>query len=272
MRMRIKDRSGLEEQSKDFLAFARSYLSDAFPNPDRQGCPPDEALQSLAVKPSESENAITEHIASCSPCFKRYSELLTEVRLQRATDRALFWKRIFDWPRTHPLLVGAAVACALFIAIGVGLLWIRFSVPNPPPLDTHQTPSPTSPVNPTVAYSPFTLDLTNISPIRGSKPPTIGSQRPVRVPGAPLDLTVSLPLGSEEQAYSVSLRAAGRTFWSNSARAHLNKGQIAIRLQADFRQVPAGNYNLEVESAAGVRLSQPVSIEPTLPNGTGQKP
>src|SRR5258707_1071252 len=96
MRMRIKDRSGLEEQSKDFLAFARSYLSDAFPNPDRQGCPPDEALQSLAVNPSESENAITEHIASCSPCFKRYSDLLTEVRLQRATDRALFWKRTFE--------------------------------------------------------------------------------------------------------------------------------------------------------------------------------
>src|SRR5713226_7996458 len=208
MRMRIKDRCGLERQSKEFLAFARSYLSDAFPNPDRQGCPPDEALQSLAVTPSESQATITEHIASCSPCFKRYSELLTEVKSQKAADEALSWKGIMGWFRAHPLLVGASLACALFIAIGVGL-WIRFSVPNPPPLETHQPHNPTSPVNPVVAYSPLSLDLTNISPIRGSKPPTTGSQRRVRVPASPLDLTLSLPLGSEEQTYSVSLKSAG---------------------------------------------------------------
>jgi len=269
--MRIKDRSGLERQSKEFLAFARSYLSDAFPNPDRQGCPPDEALQSLAINPNKSQATITEHIASCSPCFKRYSELLTEVKSQKAADEGSSWKGMPGWFRAHPLLVGAALACALFIAIGVGL-WIRFSVPNPPPLETHQPHNPTSPVNPVVAYSPLSLDLTNISPIRGSKPPTPGSQRRVRVPGSPLDLTLSLPLGSEEQTYSVSLKAAGRTFWSKSATAHLNKGQTLIRVQADFRQVPAGNYNLEVKSAAGIRLIQPVSIQATLPNGTGQNP
>jgi len=184
----------------------------------------------------------------------------------------LSWKHIIGWSRTHPLLVGAALACALFIAIGVRLLWIRFSVPNPPPLETHQPHNPTSPVNPVVAYSPLSLDLTNISPIRGSKPPTTGSQRRIRVPGSPLDLTLSLPLGSEEQTYSVSLKAAGRTFWSKSTKAHLNKGQILIRVQADLSQVPAGNYNLEVKSAAGIRLIQPVSIQVTLPNGTGQKP
>lgn len=272
MRMRIKDRSGLERQSEEFLAFARSYLSDAFPNPDRQGCPPDEALQSLAVNPSESQARITEHIASCSPCFKRYSELLTEVKLQKAMDERLSWNGIFGWFKAHPVLVGAALACALFIAIGVRLLWIRFSVPNPPPLETHQPHTPTSPENPEVAYSPFVLDLTNISPIRGSNPPTTGSQRRLRVPHSPLDITLSLPLGSEEQTYSVSLKAAGRTFWSKSANAHLNKGQILIRVRADFREVPAGNYNLELKSAAGIRVIQPVSIVVALPNGTGQKP
>lgn len=272
MKMRIKDRSGLEEQGRDFLAFARTYLSDAFPNPDRQGCPADEALQSIAVNPTASEPSITEHIASCSPCFNRYSELLTEVKSQKAAEEALSWKSIFGWFRAHPLLVGAALACALFIVIGVRLLWIRFSVPNPPPLETHQPHNPTSPVNPVVAYSPFSLDLTNISPIRGSKPPTTGSLRRVRVPGSPLDLTLSLPLGSDEQTYSVSLKAAGRTFWSKSATAHLNEGQTLIRVQADLSQVPAGNYNLEVESASGVRLIQPVSIQATSPNGTGQEP
>src|SRR5882757_4501420 len=153
MRTRIKNRSRLEEKGKDFLAFARSYLTDAFPNPARQGCPPDEALQSLAVNPRATEEAITEHIASCSPCFKRYSELLAEVKSQKAADEGLSWRGMSGWFRAHPLLVGAALACALFIAIGVGL-WNRFSVPNPPPLETNQPHNPTSPVNPVVAYSP----------------------------------------------------------------------------------------------------------------------
>jgi len=93
MRMRVKDRGGLEKDSKELLDFARSYLSDAFPNPDRQGCPPDAALRSLAVNPSGTEAAITEHLASCSPCFRRYSELLTEVKAEREAEEGLSWKR-----------------------------------------------------------------------------------------------------------------------------------------------------------------------------------
>src|SRR6266851_122552 len=272
MRMRIKNRGRLEEKSKDFLDFARSYLSDAFPNPDRQGCPPDVALQSLAVNPSASDAAITEHIANCSPCFRRYSDLLTVAKLQSAADRALSWRRIFGWSRAHPLLIGAALVCALFIAIGVNLLWNKFSVPNPPPLETHQAPNPVEPVNPATVYSTFSLDLTKISAVRGSKPPTTGSLRPVPVPGSPLDLTLTLPLGSDEQSYLVKLRTGGHIFWSASAPSHLHDGQILIRMQVDFRQVPVGNYTLEVESSSGIRLIQPVLIEPTLPRSTGQKP
>jgi hypothetical protein len=268
MRMRIKDRSELERQSKDFLAFARFYLSNAFPNPDRQGCPPDDALRSLAVNPKASEVGVSEHISNCSPCFNRYSELLTEVKLRIGPDEQISWKWILGWFRAHPRLVGAALACILLIAIGVEVLWIRFRLPNPPPLETKQ-PSTVQSTNPEVAYSPFALDLSNISPIRGSKPP-IGVLHPVELPRAPLDLTLSLPLGSEEQAYSVRLRAASHAVWAKAAQAHLSQGRILIRIQADFRQVPAGDYNLEVESPAGIRLVQPVSIRDTSPTGTGQ--
>ena len=271
MRTGIKKRSGFEEQSSDFVAFARSYLSSAFPNPDRQGCPPDEALQDLAVHPSRSESAITEHIASCSPCFNRYFELLAEIELERAAAESSVWKNISRWSKAHPLVVGAALACALFIALGISFLWMRFRVPNPP-METHQPPSPVQPSNPAVAYSAFTLDLTNVSPIRGSKPPKPGSQRPVPVPGAPLELTLSLPIGSEEQVYSLKLRDADRTLWSEPARAHLNHGRILIRIKADFTQVPAGNYNFELESKSGIKLIQAVSIQSTPPSGTGQKP
>ncbi len=267
----MKDRRAFEKKDKDLLDFAHYYLSEAFPNPDRQGCPPDAALRSLSLSPTESEPTVTEHLAACSPCFRRYAELLAQLKSQRAAEEKLSWARVATWSTSHPVLVGAALVCALLIAIGAGLLLNRIRVPNPPPLDTHRAPNPVQPLNPAVAYSPFSLDLSTLSPVRGSEPSTTGSHQRVRVPSSPLYLTLTLPLASEERSYNVRLTAGDRTFWSMSAQAHLHEGQTLIRVEADFRQVPPGSYNLEVESLAGVRLVQPVSIETALPNSTEQK-
>ena len=269
--MRMKDRRAFEKKDKDLLDFAHSYLSEAFPNPDRQGCPPDAALRSLSLSPTESEPTVTEHLAACSPCFRRYAELLAQLKSQRAAEEKLSWARVATWSRSHPVLVGAALVCALLIAIGAGLLLNRIRVPNPPPLDTHRAPNPVQPLNPAVAYSPFSLDLSTLSLVRGSEPSTTGSHQRVRVPSSPLYLTLTLPLASEERSYNVRLTAGDHTFWSMSAQAHLQEGKTLIRVEADFRQVPVGIYNLEVESSTGIRLVQPVSIETALPNSTEQK-
>src|SRR5713226_10414060 len=207
MRMRMKDRRALEKKDKDLLDFARSYLSESFPNPDRQGCPPDAALQCLAVSPIESKPAVTEHLANCSPCFRRFTELLAQLKSQRAVEERLSWKRISAWFRANPLLGGAALMCALFLAIGAGLLWNRIRQPNPPPLDTHRAPSPVQPVNPAVAYLPFSLDLSTLSPVRGSEPTATASHQRIPVPSSTLYLTLTLPLASEERSYNVRLTA-----------------------------------------------------------------
>src|SRR6266566_2228976 len=150
--MRMKDRRAFERKDKDLLDFAQSYLSEAFPNPDRQGCPPDASLRSLALNPSQSEPTVTEHLAVCSPCFRRYAELLAELKFRREAEEGLAWRRLSAWTKTHPVLAGTALACALLIAIGVGLLLRRIRQPNAPPMDTNHTPIPTEPLSPTVAY------------------------------------------------------------------------------------------------------------------------
>ncbi len=269
--MRMKDRRAFEKKDKDLLDFAHSYLSEGFPNPDRQGCPSDTALRSLALSPTESEPTVTEHLAACSPCFRRYAELLAQLRSQRAPEEKLSWARLASWSRSHPMLVGAALLCALSIAIGASFLLNRIRVPNPPPLDTHRAPNPVQPVNPAVAYSPFSLDLSALSSVRGSQPSTTGSHQRVRVPSSPLYLTLTLPLASEERSYNVSLTAGSHTFWSKSAHARLQEGKTLIRVEADFQQVPPGSYNLEVQSSTGIRLVQPVSLGAVLPNNTEQK-
>jgi hypothetical protein len=271
MRMRIKDRAALEKKNKELLDFARSYLSEAFPNPDRQGCPPDAALRSLAFNPNESEPTVTEHLAVCSPCFRRYTELLAELKSQQRAEERSSWTRISMWSRAHPLLVGAAIVFVLFIAIGASLLLNRIRVPNPPPLDTHRAPNPVQPVNPEVAYSPFSLDLSALSPVRGAESAT-GTQRRVSVPRSSLDMTLTLPLASPEGHYDLKLMAGSETVWSKSAQAHLLKGKTLIQVEVDFRQVPARNYNYEVLSSSGIRLVQPVSIQDVPPKGGEQKP
>src|SRR5438093_6878325 len=122
MRLKFKDRRAFERRGNDFLDFARSYLSEAFPNPDRQGCPPDAALRSLAFNPTDGEPAVTEHLAACSPCFTRYGELLAELKSQAEREKRFSWGRILVWTSAHPVLVWTAALCLLLIAIGVGYL------------------------------------------------------------------------------------------------------------------------------------------------------
>lgn len=79
LRRDSQDRDEFDEEK--FFGFAKSYLSDAFPNPQRIGCPADSDLQSMAEHPIEARDAqFSEHITSCSPCFRRYMEFLANLR------------------------------------------------------------------------------------------------------------------------------------------------------------------------------------------------
>lgn len=267
----MKERRAFEKKEKALLDFARSYLSEGFPNPDREGCPPDDALRSLAFNPRESQSELTEHLASCSPCFRRYSDLLAELKAQQQAAE-LSLSSISVWSKAHPVLAAIALACGLFIAIGVGLLLRGIRQPSVPPVETKRKPSPTEPRNPTVAYLPFSLDLSTLSPIRGSESPATETEQRLLVPSSPLHLTLTLPLASPEGRYDLKLTAEGRTFWSKPAQAHLQKGKTLVEVDVDFGQVHAGNYSLEVRSSTAIRFIQLVSIQPASCGSAEQKP
>src|SRR5215475_13514663 len=107
MKMNFKDK-GFETKDKDWRDFGRSYLSVFCPNPDRQGCPPDAALRAIAFNPRESQSGVTEHLASCSPCFRRYGELLAELKSEREREKGFTWSSISAWTKAHPVFVGTA--------------------------------------------------------------------------------------------------------------------------------------------------------------------
>jgi len=74
-----KDRPefGDEFSEAEFFGFAKSYVSEAFPNPQRVGCTPDSDLQRMAEQALEVRDAATsDPLTRCSPCFNRYMEIL----------------------------------------------------------------------------------------------------------------------------------------------------------------------------------------------------
>jgi len=64
---------------EELVTFAKSYLSEAFPNPQRIGCPPISELACMAELRRDADSSISEHLSRCSPCFKEYMEILAYV-------------------------------------------------------------------------------------------------------------------------------------------------------------------------------------------------
>lgn len=78
-------RSDINED--EFFGFAKSYLSEAFPNPQRIGCPADSDLEQMAQNPTDARHAdISDHLTRCSPCFRRYMEMLADLRQKSRSE------------------------------------------------------------------------------------------------------------------------------------------------------------------------------------------
>jgi len=79
----MRKREQNEFDQEEFFGFAKSYLSEAFPNPQRIGCPADSDLTRMAEHPVEERDAgVSTHLTRCSPCFKRYMEILAALKQQ----------------------------------------------------------------------------------------------------------------------------------------------------------------------------------------------
>jgi hypothetical protein len=238
MATEIKKRQPFK-RDQDLFEFGRAYLSAAFPNPERQGCPPDETLRFLASRPTQGDPSITDHVTCCSPCFNAYMAHLANARAGEVQPQRI---RHITWIRKS--LVTAGVAVMLMIAI-----YVFF---------TKRQGGPAA----TAISVPVLVDLSNASPSRGGDQSDAGPS-PQVIPSSPLiDFTLQLPLGSEAREYSVMLSSKQHVVWSDSAQAHLENRQMLLHMHADFTHVRVGIYDLVVVSK-GFRLTVPVVVKLT---------
>lgn len=248
----IKKRQLLPSQ-QDLFEFARVYLSEDFPNPERAGCPQDPSLRSFARNPREGDPSIADHVTSCSPCFNAYSAHLERARAEAEASRGIARAAWIRWS-----LVSAGLGLGLLVAFYALLLKTQnepHNAHNPPAPISRPTGSAQTPL---LASSQVLLDLTSAAPQRGTQP----SSKPgmASIPPKPLvDLTLRLPIGSEAGMYSVSLSSKRGTEWSSAARASIEDGEPVLILRGDFSHLPDGTYKLVVASK-GQRLQLGVVI------------
>src|SRR5262245_10264658 len=107
----IKKRE-LFTRHQDLFDFARSYLSEAFPNPQRAGSPQEHDLRSFARAPREGDPWIADHVTCCSPCFSAYTAHLEQARAEAKPSRQTTGTAWIRWS-----LVSGSIAIVLLIAV-----------------------------------------------------------------------------------------------------------------------------------------------------------
>jgi hypothetical protein len=241
---------GRQRTERALLHFARSYLAEAFPNPERKNCPSDDALQQLACQPVLADESLTKHLSCCSPCFRTYMAHLGEGKSHPAPFFSL--QRLTASAR--PALALGAVAILLMVSLVVLVKRPRsvsVVIPTPVPF-----PAPSPSAQEVAAYLPVVIDLTNRAAVRGLEP---GHRAAPTWVSARVDLTVRLPLGIEEGIYTVRIRSRAGVVWAESVAAHRESGETILHARADLAALAAGSYDLEVHSRA-LGLSAPIFL------------
>ena len=242
------------ERDRELLDFARAYLREMFPNPDRLDCPSDDALRFLAAHPLQSDPAIGEHLTCCSPCLTSYMIHLRHAKAEMIERRRI---RRSVWFRSL-----AAAACLLAtVAIGLKIFMSTRRPELPISRQTQPKVIPPEETAQTAVGNTVEIDLSSSSPTRGSESARLAPQ--IIPSGSSVELSFRLPFGSEEGLYSLTLSSRRNVVWSGSAQGNLQNGYTFLRVHTNLSRVPVGEYELQVVST-GSHLSVPIVITPPV--------
>jgi len=166
----------------------------------------------------------------CSACFGEYEALLRKERVSRNLQ----------------LLTLCAV---LVITIGAAIWFNTFRVaptvrPTEPVIvQKAPPPTPTTPTRVEIA----TVDLRNRSTVRGETGSTSSDVVAASLPARSLDLTIYLPIGSEEGRYQVAiLRAEDNPLVAVGGSATIQNRKVTMQLRIDLTGLAPGRYLLGV--------------------------
>ena len=191
-------------------------------NPERIDCPSSDAVNAVVVRRlslPDFDNVV-DHIATCAPCLDEYNRLRHRYRLRKA---------------------GAVVlACAGLLFLGIFWNHGRLKQHRPNEPIAKEVPAPV--LAATLDYANWTAERSEQSRSRPAETPHLTR--------ASLDLTIKLPIGTEDGIYTVQFRsergklvaeAVGAAAWNGTAET--------LKIRTDLRNVPAGTYAVTIRAA-----------------------
>ena len=210
------------------IAAAGRLFRDAFPNSERSGCPSRDLLVSVSRRSATESDSrrVLDHLSCCSPCFGDYEKLARQNRLTKN-------------------LKLLALCASLLLCIGV-TAWYYSRAPEQQPQTGPSVAKEQVPPPQPQPLQLATLDLRGQTTVRGEQRPDAGTD-PLTVPAHNLELSVYLPLGSEEGDYEMQLlREPERPLLSQTGTAALVRNDVVLHLVANLSSYESGMYTLRL--------------------------
>ena len=204
-------------------ALGRGLLK-GFPNPDRAGCPGSDVLRRIAshAMPLAEAEKWLDHLTSCSPCYRDFSELQAGYRHRR-------------------MQTILAIAASILIVVGVASWALFFKQKGSPVVQT------------------AVLDLRSRSVPRSGEPNP--GEQPLEVSRAAVEWNIYLPLGSSEGSYEVRIVApSGETITATSGNAKLTDRGTVLIVALNISSVSRGTCVLQVRKTGLEWSSYPILL------------
>ena len=220
----------------------KDFLLEAFPNPERKGCPDEITLKSLAEDRLPVDDPARVHIVSCSPCYAEYRHFRQDwIESGAASTSPLTIVPKAVASHTKPVgtrLAILALAASLVAVVGGGI-WLEHR---------HAQPSQISEVQPVDA----TVDLFDNGTFRGGAdaPPPAKEAAPlqqVSLPAAPIHLKVILPRFSDAGRYKVNVsrdNSGNQIVASGTGEAVETGGKVFLSVALNLSHTSPGSYYL----------------------------
>lgn len=240
---------------EEFTEAAQEYFANGFPNPERIGCPPFDAIWEVVRSGQIPTAELRVHLFGCSECFCEYREAVLRQR-QLAVAPTSWWRDLIaalpQW--STPLLAGAVV----LLVLGIGIfIWNSRKEPAPQISQSRPQLVPSADVERRAATgSDKTSPVSPMPQARTIKPSVAGS---VEQKSRPADLLAfNIDLNDYPQSEGPRRREAGR---EKEKEIKLPRARVRLDLKLPSASLP-GRYRVTIVDdylrpiVAGQSLSQ----------------
>ena len=195
------------EEMRLIKAYQRVVLGGGFPNPERAGCPGNEILRAMAFRKLgvDQVNDWIEHLGTCSPCFREYTELRRQV----------------VWRRRAAYL---SMAAAIIVVLSLG--WWKWR---------------SGPQTVITAHNHIVADIRSPLVLRGDQGPGKG---PLVFQKGFDDVTFYFPEGSRAGTYEVAIlgQEFGEPLTRASGTATIESRMTTMTVTLDLSRIGPGYY------------------------------